>query len=325
MTIGDRVGAWKARWNVGRMDFRVDPGLYALGEPDADSPVLVTANYKMSFDRLRGALPGRAAWILVLDTRGVNVWCSAGKGTFGTQELIRRVRDTRLSEVVRHKRLVLPQLSAPGVTAHEIPAATGFRVQWGPVRARSLPEFLDAGLKATAAMRIVSFGWRERAVLVPVELVAALKKGAPLAAILAFGGALGWSGGYLDNVVRHGALSAIALGLAILAGAVAVPLLLPWLPGRAFAAKGIVVGLAAAGVFAWIFQSEKPSSAGLLELFGCNAILIGAAAYLSMHFTGASTFTSLSGVRREMRWAVPVEIVLVAAGLSAWIVARFVA
>ena len=66
------------------MSYTVDPGLYALGKPDDSSPVLVTANYKMSFDRLREALPERDAWILVLDTKGVNVWCAAGKGTFGT-------------------------------------------------------------------------------------------------------------------------------------------------------------------------------------------------------------------------------------------------
>ena len=36
----------------------VPPGLYALGEPGRDSDVLVTANYKLSFDMLRRALHG---------------------------------------------------------------------------------------------------------------------------------------------------------------------------------------------------------------------------------------------------------------------------
>ncbi|MCK5724320.1 MAG: acetyl-CoA synthase subunit gamma, partial [Gammaproteobacteria bacterium] len=52
----DRWGSVKARWGVGRMSYTVDPGLYALGNPNGQSPVLVTANYKMSFDRLREAL-----------------------------------------------------------------------------------------------------------------------------------------------------------------------------------------------------------------------------------------------------------------------------
>jgi hypothetical protein len=85
-TQADYLGTFKARWGIGRRHYMVDPGLYALGRPDEKSPVLVTANYKMSFDRLRRALPGRNAWILVLDTKGINVWCAAGKGTFGTAE-----------------------------------------------------------------------------------------------------------------------------------------------------------------------------------------------------------------------------------------------
>ena len=92
----DRFGTVKARWGINRMDYKVDPGLYALGNPNPQSPVFVTANYKMSFDALREALENLASWILVLDTKGINVWCAAGKGTFGTEELVRRVQATGL-------------------------------------------------------------------------------------------------------------------------------------------------------------------------------------------------------------------------------------
>ena len=98
LTPADRWGAVKARWGVGRMQFTVDPGLYALGNPNEESPVLATANYKMSFDALRRALPGLEAWILVLDTRGINVWCAAGKGTFGTEELVGRIQSSGLEQ-----------------------------------------------------------------------------------------------------------------------------------------------------------------------------------------------------------------------------------
>lgn len=116
----DRRGAIKARCGVGRMNYSIEPGLYALNNPDANSPVLVTANYKMSFDKLREALPGRNLWILVLDTKGINVWCAAGKGTFGTEELICKIESCRLKEIVNHRKIILPQLGAPGVAAHEV-------------------------------------------------------------------------------------------------------------------------------------------------------------------------------------------------------------
>ena len=159
------------RWGVGRKGFRVEPGLYALGSPGPDSPVLASANYRMSFDHLRRALAGRDAWILVLDTRGINVWCAAGKGTFGSAELIARVRAVSLAARVRHRTIVVPQLGATGIAAREVGSASGFAVVFGPVRAADLPAYLDAGMAATPAMRRVTFSLLERLVLVPVELV----------------------------------------------------------------------------------------------------------------------------------------------------------
>ena len=174
-TRQDHWGTVKARFGVGRMDYAVDPGLYALGNPDGDSPVFVSANYKMSFDELRSSLPGRNGWILVLDTDGINVWCAAGKGTFGTDELVRRIEATGLKKLVRHRKLILPQLAGPGVSAHQVKTRSGFTVQYGPIRAQDLPAYLDSGLKATPEMRRKTFTLKERAVLIPVELVEALK------------------------------------------------------------------------------------------------------------------------------------------------------
>src|SRR5665811_1490211 len=88
LTFSDIMGSLKARWGINRMNFKVNPGLYSLGTPDSNSPVMVTGNYKMSFDALRKELTGINSYILVLDTKGVNVWCAASKGTFGTNELM---------------------------------------------------------------------------------------------------------------------------------------------------------------------------------------------------------------------------------------------
>jgi len=84
----DRWGMIKSRISAFRMAYSVAPGLYAVGEPGPDAPVLVTANYKLTFDIVRRAVSGMHAWLLVLDTKSINVWCAAGKGTFGTDELV---------------------------------------------------------------------------------------------------------------------------------------------------------------------------------------------------------------------------------------------
>jgi acetyl-CoA decarbonylase/synthase complex subunit gamma len=314
----DRIGSWKARWGIGRMTYTVDPGLYALGQPGPDSRVFVTANYKMTFDLLRQALTGFDAWILVLDTHGINVWCAAGKGTFGTEELVGRIEACDLAHIVSHRQLILPQLSGSGVAAHEIKKRSGFRVIYGPVCANDIPAFVSRGLEATPAMRTKTFTILERLVLVPIELCAALKPALlSVCALLILSFLL--SGFSWPRTGEYTLIASMAMGSAILAGAVFTPLLLPWLPGRAFSSKGLAAGLVAVVLTILFSQTWYPLSR--MEMVVLAFSIPAMTAYLAMNFTGASTFTSLSGVRKEMRWALPLEIAATAAGLVLWIAA----
>jgi CO dehydrogenase/acetyl-CoA synthase delta subunit len=301
------------------MSYTVDPGLYALGNSGETSPVLVTANYKMSFDRLRKALPGLDAWILVLDTKGINVWCAAGKGTFGTRELVNRIESSELSKLVSHRQLILPQLAGPGVAAHLVRKSSGFNPIYGPVRAEDLPSFLDNGLKATPAMRIKTFPVRERIALIPVELVGALK--ITLLVILAFLIASGLMGpqGFWRNILSHGLLALESIFTAVFCGAVLTPLLLPWLPGRAFSVKGLPLGILGAVVLFLLRWSGKVTPSGYLEMLAWFLLITAIATYLAMNFTGASTYTSLSGVKKEIRRALPIQIGLGVLGLCLWV------
>ena len=324
LTLADRWGAVKARWGAGRMHFTVDPGLYALGNPHEASPVLATANYKMSFDELRRALPGLDVWILVLDTRGINVWCAAGKGTFGTGELVGRIQGSGLESVVKHRKIILPQLSGPGVAGYQVKKLSGFQAVYGPVRAQDLPAYLSADCRATADMRRKTFTLRERAVLVPVELVQALKPA--LLVMLSFFllSGFGASAGYRNNLGHQGPWSVLALLTALLAGSVLTPLLLPWVPGRAFSLKGWILGLASAWGFILLRGFLSENGVHPLESLAWLLLLPAISAYLAMNFTGASTYTSLSGVKKEMRWAVPLEIAFGSGGLILWVAVRFV-
>jgi acetyl-CoA decarbonylase/synthase complex subunit gamma len=301
------------------MDYAVDPGLYAIGNPDGGSPVFVSANYKMSFDALRSSLPGRDGWILVLDTDGINVWCAAGKGTFGTDELVRRIELTGLKGVVSHRRLIVPQLAGPGVSAHRVRQRSGFSVHYGPVKAEDLPTYLDAGLRATPGMRRKSFTLKERAVLIPVELIEALKPTLWIAPVLFFLGGLGGDEGFWANATRDGLFAVLAFLSALVAGAVLNPVLLPYLPGRAFSTKGFFIGILMALCILYLRGPDWQTARGAAEAVSWLLIIPAVAAYLAMNYTGCSTYTSLSGVRREMRWALPFEIGLGGCGLLAWI------
>jgi len=319
----DRWGSIKARWGVGRMDYKIDPGLYALDTPDEKSPVFVSANYKMSFDRLRQALAGRSGWILVLDTKGINVWCAAGKGTFGTAELVKRIASSNLKKIVSHRKLILPQLGAPGVSAHQVKQVSGFGVQYGPVRAEDLPAYLDAGCKATEQMRKMSFPLKDRAVLIPIELIEAAKPFLGLAVVFFILSGLGGPAGFRANAGSLGLFSVLALLGAVIGGAVLNPLLLPYLPGRAFSVKGFSIGMVIAWVLLYLRAIDLSVWPGKIEAAGWLLMIPALSAYLAMNFTGCSTYTSLSGVKKEMRWALPLEIACGAVGFILWTGAIF--
>ncbi|MBW1723415.1 MAG: acetyl-CoA synthase subunit gamma [Deltaproteobacteria bacterium] len=321
----DLWGHFLARWGVGRMHFTVDPGIYALGRPGQDSPVLVTANYKMSFDRLRASLPGKNAWILVLDTKGINVWCAAGKGTFGTRNLVHSIESMRLKELVSHRLIILPQLGAPGVAAHLVSKSTGFKVIYGPIKAEDLPAFLDGHFHATPEMRKKTFTTWERAVLIPVEFVTALKWTLIVAPVFFLLGGMGGPEGFWATAMDSGLFAVYALFTALAAGVIFTPLFLPWLPGRAFTLKGMCMGILCAGCLAlyrgWRIEGWPDS----LEILGWFFLVPALAGYFAMNFTGASTYTSLSGVRKEMKWAVPAEIGAGITGLVLWLGSRLLA
>jgi hypothetical protein len=315
----DHIGTLRVRLGINRDQYKIAPGLYCVGAPDSRAPVLVTANYKLTFDTLRKELTSINAWILVLDTRGINVWCAAGKDLFSTDEVVRRVKRSQLEKVVTHNQLILPQLAATGVAAHHVKKESGFKVIWGPVRANDIGSFLTNGLKAEKSMRQVTFTTRDRVVLIPVELAHLPKPSLwiLLTAFLISG--IGMHVFSFSAAWLRGIMLIIAYAAGILAGAVTTPILLPWIPGRSFAVKGAIIGiLTGAGIVA-LFRSN-------LHLFGGLALILCTTAissYLAMNFTGSTPFTSPSGVEKEMRKAIPLQTVALLLAIVAWVGSAF--
>lgn len=322
LLFSDRLGSFRARWGVGRMRYTVEPGLYAAGNPVPESPVFVSANYKMSFDCLRSELKGMDAWIMVLDTKGINVWCAAGKGTFGTAEILRRATATGLDKIVSHRTLILPQLGAPGVSAHDVRKQSGFRVVYGPVRAKDLPDFMSKGMKATPEMRRVRFNLIDRIVLIPIELVLGAKWIAVAAAALFILSGIGPGIFSIERMLSAGPSNAAVLILSYIAATSLGPALLPWLPGKAFSMKGAWLGSA---LFAALLVLSGPAFIESRLSGAAWALIITAvSSFMLMNFTGSSTYTSLSGVKREMKVAVPLQIAGAAAGLVLWVGGLFI-
>jgi CO dehydrogenase/acetyl-CoA synthase delta subunit len=316
----DRVGTVRVRCGIGRDDYRTQPGLYRIGDPTPESPVLVTANYKLTVDVVRRDLAGHDAWLLVVDTKGVNVWCAAGKRTFSSAEVARRVITSGLVDYVSHETLVLPQLAATGVAAHEVRKLCGYRVVFGPVRSADLPAYLSAGMKATSEMREVTFTFKERIELAPVEFLAAFSGRRlliPLAlvALSGFGPGI-WS---LANVAARAPFAVGIYFTGILAGAIGVPALLPYLPGRALGWKGAELGAFAAWVVCG-FMFRTATLTTIAAILGAGAV----AAYLGVNFTGSTPYTSPSGVEKELRRGLPWMALAATASVVLWVATAWI-
>jgi hypothetical protein len=283
------------------MGHRVEPGLYRIGNPGPDSPVFASANYTLSFDALRSSLPGVSGYILVLDTKGINVWCAAGKGTFGSGELVRQIQTTGLSEIVSHRKIIVPQLGAPGISWPEVLRNSGFMVEYGPVRAADLREYLKTR-SATPEMRRVLFPLRDRLVLAPVELV--------MAAIPMIAAAL-------VLFVLAGPVAALAAVTAVLAGTVLFPALFPVIPTRDYSSRGLILGIVVAVPFSVFFASFYGLYGWASILAGVTPLLMMPAvtAYLALNFTGSTPFPSRTGVKKEIFRYVPVMAVMAGLGL----------
>lgn len=266
------------RCNINRDNYKIPTGLYQFGSPDEKSKVLVTGNYKLTFDYLRKYLK-KDYWVLVIDTDGINVWCAAGKGRFGTAEVIRMLKTVEIP--VTHNEIILPQLSGPGIQSHIITQVTGKKVIFGPVRIEDMDTFITDGI--SESMRQVNFNLKDRLLLLPVEIVSSFKY--LFVALL-----LSFIPGFLKETFW------IFLAASIL-GNVIHPIFLPVMPFRKFYQNGLLLGVSLLS-FVWF------------NVHTLGIVMLGMlyTSFLTMSFTGSTTFTSLTGVKEEMDEAVPFMI-----------------
>lgn len=137
-------------------------GLIKIGNPDTNSPVILTCNYHLTVEKVKRALDGIDAYLLVANSRGVNVWCSATGGLFTNHDVISVLKTSGIEEIVDHRNVILPQLAATGIEGDIVQKKTGWKVTWGPVYAKEIPLFIKNNFDKTAEMRKVEFSLVQR-------------------------------------------------------------------------------------------------------------------------------------------------------------------
>lgn len=142
--------------------FPTRTGLRVIGQPGPDAPVFVTCNFDLTVRRVMKALKGMDCYLLVANSKGINVWCAAGGGILNAHSVTSVVKTSCITEKVNHRILVLPQLSAPGIDVTRVEQETGWRCKFGPVYATDIPRYVAANLRKEDAMRHARFPLRER-------------------------------------------------------------------------------------------------------------------------------------------------------------------
>lgn len=314
LTSKDKKEHFGVMWGYKRNNYMIKPGIYALGNPKATSPVLVSCNYKLTFDILRRDLMGLDCWLLILETNGVNVWCASGKGTFGTEELIRRIKKTELEALVSHKVLIVPQLGASGVCISKLKAETGFRGIFGPIRSEDIKEFINNKFKPSEGMRQVKFDFKDRAKLIPLNIVQNFKYclfALALLLIINIAGSL--TRGLEISIIRAALVQSIPALCGIIVAAVVFPLVFPLLPFKPFSLKGATLSLIFVAVWFWVMNYWFISAT--MYFIGYGLVISALITNISLNFTGSTTYTSFSGVVKETLWALPICILTAVIGI----------
>lgn len=317
LSLRDKFGTFRARVGALRSSYRISPGLYCVGVPNTNSPILVTGNYKLTFDTLRKELFSINCWILVIDSRGINVWCAAGKGTFSTEEISYQINKCNLQRVVSHRIVIIPQLGATGVAAHELKSLCGFTGVYGPIRANDINSFLAKG-KVSSGMRDITFTMQERISLIPVEICLFWKS--ILIILIATFILSGLSPDIfsINATINRTIFSSLFTLIGIISGAALTPLLLPWTYFRQFWLKGALLGFLTSLLTLSIISGEN-----IIENLAIIFWITSLSSFLAMNFTGSTPFTSLTGVAKEMRRGLPFQIICTTLASMLWVVGAF--
>lgn len=307
LTWVDYLKALVSWLNAFKWTYAVRPGLYYTGETyDVEAPLLVTSNYALTVFLVVRRLRGHNVRLLVVDTDGINVWCSAGKGAFSNAAILEQVNryDRDLLGTGKWLKLILPKFGFAGVDLQSL-RQERIRPIIGPLYAKNLPSFLaDTPLKDRETER-VHFGIQSRLFSWLPGLVQTMSYS--LAAILVF----------LIIEVTVGKAAPWGLVAITVAVATMYPVFFPWLPGRRFAVKGVSLAV----LFSFVLLGFQATNVITTASFIMGVFFTFAAAILfALSYTGNSAVSNYTRVRKEIARFLPLNFALLVTSLVLFVV-----
>lgn len=310
----DYVKALFSWFNSFHTTFIIEPGLYYIGDTyDVNTPMLVTCNYHMTVFLLYRILKKRNVRILVIDTKGINVWCSSGKGQFSAKEIFRQL-DKYPPEMLNSGgklEIILPKLSLSGVSL----AALKERLivpKIGPIYAHDIPAYLDDLPLKNRIKDKFKFTLKDRVFTLIPSVAQFLVNSVPIAAAL-------FIINFFFKIQFHWHVIAISTLFAIL-----YILLFPLLPTKTFSIKAIVLSLLfSAGYTAYFMFTGKALLSLTYFLYITTTFAYGI--FFALYYTGSTGVSNYSLVKKEMIRYLPVTFLFFVASLVLVIVKGVIA
>ncbi|TAL34442.1 MAG: hypothetical protein EPN93_12015 [Spirochaetes bacterium] len=288
-----------------RRTHTIEPGLYYTGARyDIGTPLVVTCNYHLTVLSVWRALRARNVRVLVIDTDGINVWCSSGKGRFSAEEIMRQVGRYGKGMLTRGERidLVLPKLALSGVRLSEL-KKQGVRPVIGPVYASELPAFLDAAPLRDRVADIYRFSVKDRLFTLTPSLVQFAKY-----FLFAAAGLFAWDLAFSTGIHWQVLPAALGFGLAYI-------LLFPLLPTKKFAVKGIALFALSWGAASVAMFLQGSIQGDPYRYLFWTFFMFATALFFALYYTGNSGVSNYSLVKDEIVTWLPVSALSYVAAL----------
>jgi acetyl-CoA decarbonylase/synthase complex subunit gamma len=137
---------WTLRQNIytdPQQPLRMDPGLYAIGEPDDSSPLLVTTNFSLTYFTVSTELEsvGVPCHLAIVDAEGLSVLTAWAAGKFSGDRVGKALRELKATERVRHRTVIIPGYVAVISGELEDALGEGWQVLTGPQEASDIGPF----------------------------------------------------------------------------------------------------------------------------------------------------------------------------------------
>ncbi|MBN2546228.1 MAG: hypothetical protein JXB50_10555 [Spirochaetes bacterium] len=280
--------------------FIIDPGLYYIGEKyDINLNLLVTCNYHLTVHLLWNIVRNRNLRLLVIDTKGINVWCSSGKGQFSSNEILKQLNRYEPEQLTIGKKLeiILPKLSMSGVSLSEL--RKNFIIpKIGPIYMRDIPDYLDKKPLEDRTEDKFEFNFKDRLFTLIPSLLQFTKYSLFMAAALFI-----WNYFFKTNI--HYQVILISIIIAVL-----YIIFFPILPTKNFSIKGLFLALfliLTAVILLILFKINLPILSSVFYIFFISGISL----FFALYYTGSSGVSNYSLVKKEVIRYLPLSFLLI--------------